>query len=58
MQKWYKPTKFNENSRPKYDIFRTDKMTKDTKIKAEERFPITDQGFAAGKLMDGTECQI
>ena len=33
-------------------------MIKDTKIKAEERFPITGQGFASGKLLDGTECQI
>ena len=33
-------------------------MTRDTQIKAEERFPITGQGFASGKLLDGTECQI
>ena len=33
-------------------------MMRDTKIKAEERFPITGQGFASGKLLDGTECQI
>ena len=33
-------------------------MTRDMKIKAEERFPITGQGFASGKLLDGTECQI
>ena len=33
-------------------------MTRNTKIKAEERFPITGQGFALGKLLDGTECQI
>ena len=33
-------------------------MTKKTKIKAKERFPITGQGFASGKLLDGTECQI
>ena len=33
-------------------------MTRDTKIKAEERFPITGQGFASGKLLDGMECQI
>ena len=33
-------------------------MTRDTKIKAEERFPISGQGFASGKLLDGTECQI
>ena len=50
--------KFNENS----DLSRTylgqTKMMRDTKIKAEERFPITGQGFASGKLLDGTECQI
>ena len=34
------------------------KMTKDTKIKAEERFPITGQGFTPGKLLDSMECQI
>ena len=34
------------------------KMTRDSKIKAEKRFPITGQGFASGKLLDGTECQI
>ena len=33
-------------------------MMQDTKIKAEERFPITGQGFASGILLDGTECQI
>ena len=33
-------------------------MTRDTKIKVEERFPITGQGFATGILMDGTECQV
>ena len=33
-------------------------MMRDTKIKAEERLPITGQGFASGKLLDGTECQI
>ena len=34
------------------------KMTRDTKIKYKVRFPITGQGFASGKLLDGTECQI
>ena len=50
--------KFNENS----DLSRTylgeTKMTRDIKIKGEEKFPITGQGFASGKLLDGTECQI
>ena len=50
--------KFNKNS----DLSTTDlgqtEMTRDTKIKAEERFPITGQGLASGKLLDGMECQI
>ena len=33
-------------------------MTRDTEIKAEEKFPITGQGFTSGKLLDGTACQI
>ena len=33
-------------------------MTRNSKIKAVERFPITGQGFASGKLLDGTECKI
>ena len=33
-------------------------MMRDTKVKAEERFPITGQWFASGKLLDGTECQL
>ena len=33
-------------------------MTQDTKIKAEVIFPITGQGFASEKLLDGTEYQI
>ena len=27
-----------------------------SKIKAEERFPISGQGCTVGKLLDGTEC--
>ena len=33
-------------------------MTRDTKFRAEEQFAITGQGFASGKLLDSTECQI
>ena len=33
-------------------------MTRDTKIKVEESFPITGQGFILKKLLDGTGCQI
>ena len=50
--------KFNENSDLSMTYLGQTKMTRDTKIKVEERFPITGQGFATGKLMDSTECQI
>ena len=33
-------------------------MTGASKIKAEEKFPISEQGYMVGKLLDGTECQI
>ena len=50
--------KFNENSDLSTTYLGQTEMTRDTNIKAEETFPITDQGFATGKLLDGTECQI
>ena len=50
--------KFNESSDLSTTYLGQTKITRDTKIKAEERFPITSQGFATGKLMDNTECQI
>ena len=33
-------------------------ITRASKIKADERFPILEQGYMIGKLLDGTECQI
>ena len=50
--------KFNENSDLSTTYFWQTKMTRHAKLKTEERFPITSQGFASGKLWDGTECQI
>ena len=51
--------KFNENSDISTTYLGQTKMSKRlSKIKAEERFPITSQGFASGKLLDGTDCQI
>ena len=32
--------------------------SKNNKIKTEESFPISEQGYTLGKLFDGTECQI
>ena len=49
--------KFNENSDLSMTYLGQTKMMRDTKIKAKERFPITGQGFASGKLLDGMECQ-
>ena len=50
--------KFNENSDLSTTYLGQTKMTRDTKIRAEEQFPFTGQGFASGKLLDGTECKI
>ena len=50
--------KFNENLDLSTMYLGQTTMTRSTKIKAEERFPITGQGFASGKLLDGTGCQI
>ena len=50
--------KFNENSDLSMMYLEQTEMMRDTKIRAEERFPITGQGFASGKLLDGMECQI
>ena len=50
--------KFNENSDLSTRYLGQTKITRDTKIRAEERFPITGQGFVSRKLLDGTECQI
>ena len=50
--------KFNENSDLSMTYLGQIGMKRDTNIKAEERFPITGQGFASEKLLDGMECQI
>ena len=50
--------KFNENSDLSMTYLGQTEMMRDTKIKAKERFPITGQGFASGKLLDAMECQI
>ena len=51
-------SKFDENSDLSMTYLGPANMTRSTRIKAEERFPITGQGFATGKLLDGMECQI
>ena len=32
--------------------------SKTDKPKSEESFPISEQGYTLGKLLDGTECQL
>ena len=49
-------SKFDENSDLSTMYLGQTNMTRSTRIKAEERFPIAGQGFASGKLLDGTEC--
>ena len=51
-------SKFDENSDLSTTYLGETNMTRSTRIKAEERFPITSQGFASGKLLGGMECQI
>ena len=33
-------------------------MIRDHKIAAEEKFPMSEQGYTIGKLLDSTKCQI
>ena len=51
-------SKFDENADLNTTYLGQTKMTRNTRIKVEERFPITGQGFTSGKLLDGMECQI
>ena len=51
-------TKFDENSDLSTTYLGRIDITRASKIKAEERFPISKQGYTVGKLLDGTECKI
>ena len=51
-------TIFDENSDLSMTYLdRSDKMRND-KLKAEESFPISENRYTLGKLLDGTECQL
>ena len=50
--------RFDENAELSITYLGQTKMTRDRRIKAEQEFPITGQGFTSGKLLDGTECQF
>ena len=51
-------TRFNEISDLSTTYLGRTAITKASKIKVEERFQISEQGYTIGKLLDGTECQI
>ena len=51
-------TRFDENSDLSTTYLGKIDITRTTKIKAEEKFPISEQGYMMGKLLDGTECQV
>ena len=48
--------RFDENSDLSTTYLGQTRMTRDTKVKAEERFPITGHNCASGNLLDGTNC--
>ena len=51
-------TRFDEKSDLSMTHLSRMDMTKASKIKAEEKFSISKQGYTVGKLFDGMECQI
>ena len=51
-------TRFDENLDLSATYLGRVDTTGASKIKTEERFPISEQGYTVGKLVDGTECQI
>ena len=51
-------TKFYEDSDLSVTYLGRIDMTRLDQIKAEERFPISEQGYTVGELLDGVECQI
>ena len=51
-------TRFDENTDLSMTYLGRRDMARASKIKAEEMFSISEQGYMVGKLLDGTECQI
>ena len=51
-------TRFDENSDFSTTYLGRADTTEVSKIKVEETFLISEQGYTVGKLLDGTECQI
>ena len=51
-------TRFDENLDLSTTYLGKSDRSKNDKLKAEESFPISEQGYIIGKLLDGTECQL
>ena len=51
-------TGFDENSDLSTTYLGKSDKTRNDKLKVEESFPISEQGYTLGKLLDGTECQL
>ena len=51
-------TRFDENSDLSMTYLDRSDRAKSDKLKAEESFLISQQGYTLGKLLDGTECQL
>ena len=50
--------RFDENTDLSATYLGKADRSKNNKIKVEESFPISEQGYTIGKLLDGTECQV
>ena len=51
-------TRFDKNSDLSMTYLGRSSMVRDHKMVADERFPMSEQGYTTGKLLDSTECQI
>ena len=51
-------TRFDENSDLSTTYLGKSDRSRNDKLKAEESFPISEQGYTLAKLLDGTECQL
>ena len=51
-------TRFDENSDLSTTYLGKLHMTQADKLMIEEKFPITEQGYIVGRLLDSTECQV
>ena len=50
--------RFDENSDRSTTYLGKTRRTRETQVKAEEKFPISGQGYTFGKFLDDTDCQI